>query len=188
MTRSEAKAILIAWKEAARRINAACRQKGMLVQKLSTVSELSGSSAVSITIKSTDESGSVTTEAANAFLPHGSGTSDPTARVAERRMALEATINELTEEVDILEDFYMGVLKAISRLPESHAKILHLHYCTSNPGYTTPAGKSIYFYRLRCAVEAFQALDEIAIPDILKESDTNALSTVRHSVEGIERV
>lgn len=175
MTRSEAKAILIAWKEAARRINAACRQKGLLVQKLSTVSELSGSSAASITIKSTDESGSTTTEAANVFLPRGSGTSDPTARVAEQRMALEAMVNELTEEVDILEDFYMGVLRVIARLPEPHAKILHLHYCTSNPGYTTPNGKSIYFYRLRCAVEAFQALDKIAIPDILKEDDRDAV-------------
>lgn len=169
MTRSEAKAILIAWKEATRRINAACRRKGLLVQKLHTLPELSGSAAVDITVAGKDVFGNPTREPGLAFLPHGTGTSDPTARLATQRSELSAEIDALGKEVDSLEGFYWEVLRAVSRLEPPHAKILHLHYCTANPGYTTQEGKDAYFYRLRCAVEAFQAMDPILIPDDLKE-------------------
>lgn len=175
MTRSEAKAVLIAWKEASRRINTACRRKGLLVQKLHTLPELSGSAAVNITVAGKDCFGNPTQEPGLAFLPHGTGTSDPTARLAAQRSELESEINALSAEVDALEVFYWEVLQAVTRLDSSHAKLLHLHYCTSNPGYTSPEGKAPYFYRLRCAVEAFQTLEPIHIPDDLKESDRNAI-------------
>lgn len=175
MTRSEAKAVLVAWREASKQISAACRNKALLLKKLSNLSELSGSPAVDITITGKDSTGNIVSEPGFAFLPRGNSTGDPTARVAEQRMEYQRNLDALTAEVDVLEDYYMAVLRLVALLPEPHAKILHLHYCTANPGYTTPAGKAIYFQRLRNATEAFQALDAPTIPDILKEDDPRAL-------------
>ena len=170
MTRSEAKSVLIAWKEAAKRINTSCRRKGLLIHKLSTMSELSGSNAVDVTLTSHDSSGNIIKEPGFAFLPRGNSTSDPTARIAEQRSVVKAEIDALDEEIDTLEDFYMEVLRMVGRLAEADAKILHLHYCAGRPGYTTPEGKSIYFNRLRRAIAAFQELDAPPIPDELKEA------------------
>lgn len=169
MTRSEAKAVLIAWKEADYRIKSACRRKGVLVQKLKTLPELSGSAAVNITVAGTDRFGNPVKEPGFAYLPHGSGTGDPTARVADKRLEYQAEIDALTQEVSALEVFYWEVLRAVCSLPVAHARLLHLHYCTRDPGYSTPKGKKDYFDRLRDAVSAFQSMSPIPIPDDLNK-------------------
>ena len=175
MTRSEAKAVLVAWKKAARALSAACRSKALLLKKLSNLSELSGSPAVDITVTGKDSTGNIVSEPGYAFLPRGNSTGDPTARVAEQRMEIKRDLDAITAEVDVLEDYYMAVLRLVTQLPEAHAKILHLHYCTANPGYTTSAGKENYYNRLRAATTALQALDAPPIPDILKEDDPDGL-------------
>lgn len=175
MTRSEAKAVLIAWRGAAKQLPPACRNKALLLKKLSNLSELSGSPAVDITVRGIDSAGNIVSVPGYAFLPRGNSTGDPTARVAEQRMEIRRDLDAITAEVDVLEDYYMAVLRLVVQLPEAHAKILHLHYCTANPGYTTSEGKENYFNRLRAATTAFQALDAPPIPDILKEDDRDAV-------------
>lgn len=170
MTRSEAKSVLIAWKEAAKRINFAHRRQGLLIHKLSTMPELSGSNAVDVMITSHDDSGNEIKEPGFAFLPRGNSTSDPTARIAEQRSTMKDEIAALDEELSTLEDFYMDVLRLVASLDKEDAKLLHIHYCVGKP-YTTTAEKNGYYNRLRSAVSAFQQLDAPIIPDELKENE-----------------
>ena len=161
MTRSEAKAQLIAWGEAARQITSLTRRKAALQRSLDAIPAISACHPEPCTIVHTVD-GKPVTEAANAYQPRGSGTSDPTATAALQR-------DSLSTRLDVLEAYYLGVLRAVLELPAEDAQLLHLHYCMGmRPGIDD---KQTYYYGLRKAVTAFQQLTVPEIPELLREKE-----------------
>ena len=128
MTRSEAKAQLIAWGEAARQITSLTRRKAALQRSLDAIPAISGSHPEPCIII-THNDGKPVTEAAYAYQPRGSVTSDPTASAAIQRDSLSTRLDELTARLDVMEPYYLGVLRAVLELPAKDAQLLHLHYC-----------------------------------------------------------
>ena len=169
MTRSEAKAQLIAWGEAARQITSITRRMASIQRSLDAIPAISGGHPEPCTIVHTI-GGKPVTEAANAYQPRGSGTSDPTATAALQRDSLSKRLDELTARLDVLEAYYLGVLRAVLELPPKDAQRLHLHYCMGvRPGIDD---KQAYYYGLRKAVTAFQQLDSLPeIPELLREKE-----------------
>lgn len=168
MTRSEAKAQLIAWGEAARQITSITRRRAAIQRSLDAIPAISACHPEPCTIVHTVGGKSVT-EAANAYQPRGSGTSDPTASAAIQRDSLSTRLDELTARLDVLEAYYLGVLRAVLELPHEGAQLLHLHYCMGvRPGIDD---KKTYYYGLRKAVTAFQQLAVPEIPELLREKE-----------------
>ena len=161
MTRSEAKAQLIAWGEAARQITSITRRKAALQRSLDAIPAISGGHPEPCTIVHTVD-GKPVTEAANAYQPRGSVTSDPTASAAIQR-------DSLSTRLDVLEAYYLGMLHAVLALPPDTARMLHLHYCMGvRPGIDD---KQTYYYGLRKAVTTFQQLTVPEIPELLREKE-----------------
>lgn len=168
MTRSEAKAQLIAWGEAARQITSITRRKAALQRSLDAIPAISGGHPEPCTIVHTVD-GKPVTEAANAYQPRGSVTSDPTASAAIQRDSLSTRLDELTTRLDVLEAYYLGMLHAVLALPPDTARMLHLHYCMGvRPGVDD---KQTYYYGLRKAVTAFQQITVPEIPELLREKE-----------------
>lgn len=168
MTRSEAKAQLIAWGEAARQITSITRRKAALQRSLDAIPAISAGHPEPCTII-THTDGKPVTEAAYAYQPRGSVTSDPTASAAIQRDSLSTRLDELTARLDVLEAYYLGVLRAVLELPPDTARMLHLHYCMGvRPGSDD---KQAYYYGLRKAVTAFQQLTVPEIPELLREKE-----------------
>lgn len=168
MTRSEAKAQLIAWGEAARQITSITRRMASIQRSLDAIPAISASHPEPCTIVHTI-GGKPVTEAANAYQPRGSGTSDPTATAALQRDSLSKRLDELTARLDVLEAYYLGMLRAVLELPAEDAQLLHLHYCMGmRPGIDD---KQTYYYGLRKAVTAFQQLAVPEIPELLREKE-----------------
>lgn len=168
MTRSEAKAYLIAWGEAARQITSITRRKSALQRSLDAIPAISAGHPEPCTIVHTVD-GKPVTEAANAYQPRGSVTSDPTASAAIQRDSLSTRLDELTTRLDVLEAYYLGMLRAVLELPAEDAQLLHLHYCMGmRPGIDD---KQTYYYGLRKAVTAFQQLTVPEIPELLREKE-----------------
>ena len=168
MTRSEAKAQLIAWGEAARQITSITRRMASIQRSLDAIPAISGGHPEPCTIVHTI-GGKPVTEAANAYQPRGSGTSDPTATAALQRDSLSKRLDELTARLDVLEAYYLGMLRAVLELPAEDAQLLHLHYCMGmRPGIDD---KQTYYYGLRKAVTAFQQLTVPEIPELLREKE-----------------
>ena len=168
MTRSEAKAQLIAWGESARQITSITRRMASIQRSLDAIPAISGGHPEPCTIVHTI-GGEPVTEAANAYQPRGSGTSDPTATAALQRDSLSKRLDELTARLDVLEAYYLGMLRAVLELPAEDAQLLHLHYCMGmRPGIDD---KQTYYYGLRKAVTAFQQLTVPEIPELLREKE-----------------
>lgn len=168
MSRAEAKAQLIAWGEAARQITSITRRRAAIQRSLDAIPAISACHPEPCTIVHTVGGKSVT-EAANAYQPRGSGTSDPTATAALQRNSLSKRLDELTARLDVLEAYYLGMLHAVLALPPDTARMLHLHYCMGvRPGIDD---KQTYYYGLRKAVTAFQQLTVPEIPELLREKE-----------------
>lgn len=168
MTRSEAKAQLIAWGETARQITSITRRKAALQRSLDAIPAISAGHPEPCTII-THTDGKPVTEAAYAYQPRGSVTSDPTASAAIQRDSLSTRLDELTTRLDVMETYYLGMLRAVLELPAEDAQLLHLHYCMGmRPGIDD---KQTYYYGLRKAVTAFQQLAVPEIPELLREKE-----------------
>lgn len=173
MTRGEAKAVLIALKKAIRQISDDARRIAELGRRLDEEPCVGGAPPETITLVHTVD-GRKISESAYSYPPRAHSTSDPTFRIVSLRDTLSNELQGLAAEINECEDFLLEVTHALSTLPSACERVLHLHYCLGvKERFATPAEKANYFYRLRCAVTAFQRLSDTPppIPEALRKEE-----------------
>lgn len=160
MTRTEAKARLVAWRVSARQMHAISRRIAILRRRKEEAATIRSSLAF--------EEVAVTENGPElAALPHGTTTGDPTARAAIKCIEIQDEMDELQRQLDQYSRYYFDVLKAtVEQLPYQDFMVLHSYYCIADSSAMPGVDSKSFFRKLRDATTMFQTV--FGLPQIPK--------------------